>query len=309
MPQPKKTDPYFPLYLAAAGLGSLISCCIASLSLLRRYRRLGYVLWADTGNFGMNKRRRYAVITPHQPPALSPAWRGILNRYTLPRGDCCVCKGTAVVVLKLPKCKHALCMDCASSYLEAALGDLSMFPIKCPMHFDGCTSHLDAYIARRVLIPAQYSRFLEFLDRATYGDGMRCIFCLNFVIYPADMASMTGLLSSRVECPHCIQKFCIRCKQPWHYGNNNKCALDRPDEQLAAWARDSGAQRCPACHKLIEKDDPDTCNHMHHKATEGCVRERCDFCYLCGEEVLPDYPHDEKSNPGINHFPDGVFQK
>ena len=32
--------------------------------------------------------------------------------------------------------------------------------------------------------------------------------------------------------------------------------------------------------KLIEKDDPDTCNHMVHKATDGipCCRDRTDFC-------------------------------
>jgi hypothetical protein len=30
---------------------------------------------------------------------------------------------------------------------------------------------------------------------------------------------------------------------------------------------------------------------------------------LCGEEVTADYPHDEVRNPGVNHFPDGVFQK
>lgn len=29
---------------------------------------------------------------------------------------------------------------------------------------------------------------------------------------------------------------------------------------------------------------------------------------LCGEEVTPDYPHNEVRNPGVNHFPDGVFQ-
>jgi hypothetical protein len=30
---------------------------------------------------------------------------------------------------------------------------------------------------------------------------------------------------------------------------------------------------------------------------------------LCGLEVTPDYPHDEVKNPGINHFPEGVFQR
>lgn len=26
-------------------------------------------------------------------------------------------------------------------------------------------------------------------------------------------------------------------------------------------------------------------------------------------EVAPDYPHDEIRTPGVNHFPEGVFQK
>jgi hypothetical protein len=31
---------------------------------------------------------------------------------------------------------------------------------------------------------------------------------------------------------------------------------------------------------LIEKDGPDTCNHMVHKSVDGipCVRDRTDFC-------------------------------
>jgi hypothetical protein len=29
---------------------------------------------------------------------------------------------------------------------------------------------------------------------------------------------------------------------------------------------------------------------------------------LCGLEVASEYPHDEIINPGMNHFPDGVFQ-
>jgi hypothetical protein len=50
---------------------------------------------------------------------------------------------------------------------------------------------------------------------------------------------------------------------------------------------------------------------MVHKISDGipCCRERTDFCYLCGVEVLGDYPHDEVKNPGVNHFPEGVFQR
>ena len=159
---------------------------------------------------------------------------------------------------------------------------------------------------------------------------MRCIHCANYVNFPAKMDGV-----ARVICPYCQQNFCIRCKKAWHKGN--RCAVDTYDESLEAWKNSSGAQKCPACKKLIEKDDPDTCNHMIHKITDGipCIRDRTDFCCkflcfhliqvpfsyfspfstiapnadCCGEEITPDYPHNEVRNKGINHFPDGVFQR
>lgn len=46
-----------------------------------------------------------------------------------------------------------------------------MFPVKCPMHYEGCTGNINAYLAKRVLSEVQYQRFNEFSDRAIYGDG------------------------------------------------------------------------------------------------------------------------------------------
>jgi len=102
---------------------------------------------------------------------------------------------------------------------------------------------------------------------------MRCIFCSNFVNFPLNMDRV-----ARVQCPYCRQLFCVRCKQTWHEGL--RCAVDVYDDSLEAWKISSGAQKCPTCHKLIEKDDPDTCNHMVHRATDGipCSRDRTDFC-------------------------------
>ena len=102
---------------------------------------------------------------------------------------------------------------------------------------------------------------------------MRCIFCNNFVNFPDQMHRM-----ARVECPYCVQRFCIRCRKPWHV--NNKCPLDTYDDSVEVWKEETGAQPCPCCKKLIEKDDPDTCNHMVHKLSDGipCLRERTDFC-------------------------------
>jgi hypothetical protein len=121
------------------------------------------------------------------------------------------------------------------------------------------------------------------------------------------------------------------------------CPLELLDDSLDQWTKETGAQKCPTCLKVIEKDDPDTCHHMVHKSTDGipCLRDRTDFCCefsslllsllfssllssplfslsflcpvfvaldLCGLEVASEYPHDEISNPGMNHFPNGVFQ-
>lgn len=68
-------------------------------------------------------------------------------------------------------CGHALCIEDIQGYLEAALGDVSMFPLKCPMHYQGCSGHITASTAKRVLSESQYARFNEFQDRALYGEG------------------------------------------------------------------------------------------------------------------------------------------
>ena len=98
----------------------------------------------------------------------------------------------------------------------------------------------------------------------------------------------------------------MKCKIAWHVGYD--CTNEGKDD-LEDWRKASGATRCPGCFKVIEKDDAETCNHMVHKATDSipCIQERTDFCYCCGLEVTPDYPHYEAINPSINHFPDGVY--
>ena len=214
-----------------------------------------------------------------------------------------MCKVNTEKVLKLKGCQHAICLEDLNGYICTALGDVSMFPLKCPLHIDGCLSTITPHDAKRVLLEPQYDKFLEFTDRGLYGEGMRCIFCANYVKFPAE----TKL--DQMRCRKCYQCFCIRCKGPWHYGR--RCVVDAIDDTLESWKVASGAQKCPGCSKLIEKDDPSTCHHMIHKISDGipCCRERTDFCYLCGMEVQGDYPHDEVKNPGVNHFPEGVFQR
>jgi len=292
-------DPFIPYYIAAGSLGACCLACIVGFYIRRYLRRH----WPEAGYFSklFRRVRTYRIVTPKH-PRYTPRLDEFRNKF-LPLGKCCVCQEEGVKVFKVEGCKHAVCIEDIKGYLGTALGDISMFPVKCPMHYEACGGLLEARTAKRVLNRVEYEKFLDFADRATYGEGMRCIFCNNFVNFPVEGAF------SMVECPYCIQRFCMRCKKPWHFGA--RCPLDNVDDSLEAWKQDSGAQKCPSCHKLIEKDDPDTCNHMVHKITDGipCIRDRTDFCYLCGEEVTSDYPHEEVRSPGINHFPDGVFQK
>ena len=147
---------------------------------------------------------------------------------------------------------------------------------------------------------------VDFYDRSVLGEGIHCLKCGSFVNLPRDGDPM-------VQCPYCAYRWCVRCKCPWH--PNIKCS-ERADVEVEEWREQHGAQRCPGCFKVIEKDDPESCNHMTHKSTDvmPCTRERTDFCsclcrnqfaatpdslvdfhpgYCCGVEISPDYPHAE----------------
>jgi hypothetical protein len=291
-PPPPPINPlYFIIPFGAVGVVMLGICSY----LAYRHFPTQYFRWYYQG-----KIAKYAAMATFHPP-FTPKMDQFRNRFFMETGECCVCNDN-LKVLRL-KCHHGLCLEDLKGYLESALGDISQFPVKCPMHYEGCTGHIEAGTAKRVLNANQYDKFLEFSDRAVLGEGMRCIFCSNYVNFPTDSTS------SMVSCPYCMKRFCIRCRKAWHV--DARCPLDKFDDTLEQWKAATGAQKCPACMKLIEKDDPDTCNHMVHKITDGipCIHERTDFCYLCGEAVTQDYPHDEVRNPGVNHFPEGVFQK
>ena len=53
-------------------------------------------------------------------------------------------------------------------------------------------------LANIALMIKRYHKVNDLLDRATYGDGMRCIFCSNFVNFPPDLSRV-----SCMGCPYC----------------------------------------------------------------------------------------------------------
>ena len=273
-PSPRSTVPWLVIIVSVSVGGGILVIIISVLCLFRGKEDSFLHRHLLKLRFRNIKVSQFKQIVAH--PRYTPAVDNIKNQF-LPISVCCICSAEKKT-LKLG-CEHSLCLECVHGNLEAALNDIGMFPVRCPMHFDGCESLLDAHIAKRVLKEAQYKRFLDFQDRAMYGEGMRCIFCDHYVNLPLDTTI------SIVTCPHCMQRFCIRCKQA--YNVYHKCPLAHVDDSLEQWKKQSGAQKCPSCLKLIEKDGEETCNHMVHKLTDAipCIRERTDFCYICGAEV------------------------
>ena len=117
-------------------------------------------------------------------------------------------------------------------------------------------------------------KFVDFYDRSVLGEGIHCLKCGSFVNLPRDGDPM-------VQCPYCAYRWCVRCKCPWH--PNIKCS-ERADVEVEEWREQHGAQRClVGCFKVIEKDDPESCNHMTHKSTDvmPCTREHGLLLLLC----------------------------
>lgn len=124
------------------------------------------------------------IKAPPSYPKYSSTWDQYMNTF-LRKGECVVCKNPSITVMRL-QCGHGICLEDIKGYLESALGDVSMFPVKCPMHYLGCEGMVESRTAKRVLSEPQYNRFNEFCDRALYGDGTfvsHCGLCVFIAPY------------------------------------------------------------------------------------------------------------------------------
>jgi len=66
-------------------------------------------------------------------------------------------------------------------------------------------------------------------------------------------------------------------------------------------------QACPSCGAMIEKTEG--CNHITHKACQGSLTGRTDFCYCCSYKLDGEgHRFEEGTNPPVLHFPNGIFK-
>jgi hypothetical protein len=172
-----------------------------------------------------------------------------------------------------------MCSEDLSQYVRSSLGDASMFPLKCPLHHEGCPHTVSPQTARLFLNKEELGRFQEHQDRALFGDGVRCVHCRFFIVMQADLVSGASKIYL-TACPRCTKVFCMQCRKASHSGTGGVCPVDVHDASLLQWKKQCGAQQCPSCRKVIEKEDEASCNHMVHKSSDciPCCKERTDFC-------------------------------
>jgi hypothetical protein len=211
----KKSNPWIPFYYAGAAVGVFICIWFVVRLLLKKRARYGYIFYPQSNNYFKISNHYFisnflffiiassssiAVISSNH-PLYTPTIDKIKNSF-LPLGHCVICKNMKVRVVQLKKCSHGICIEDLEGYLESALGDISMFPVKCPLFFEGCSGCIDAVIAKRFLSELNYKRFLDFSDRATFGDGNNSTIshiAIHFDYYKAcDVFFVMGLLIFRV---------------------------------------------------------------------------------------------------------------
>ena len=182
---------------------------------------------------------------------------------------------------------HATCEGCLGDYARLALGDLSRCPLRCP---GGCGELVEQAALETVLAPDE----LERLERRTAQAAIQSA-GVDLVTCPACGAALAR--EGEVPAPDLV---CGECAAPL---GGAVPALDH-DAALDRFGARQGLQRCPACKTWIERADG--CQHMTHTAAQGCKRSSCDFCFICGLELLPDGLHDVR---GEVHFQteEGVF--
>jgi len=198
-------------------------------------------------------QRQFRFISPQRAPhhlEFTPLRNKLKNRF-LKVGECMICFDTEKTISL--SCNHEVCFECLKGYVSVALGDSSMFPIKCPGYIN-CKTLVEPRYIQRVLNRKEFKRYNLFNDRSLFGDGMPCIYCSHYVVF-SNEANI-----ARVACPYCKRFFCLKCQKPWHDGFD--CVSQKDKVEIEHWRKTIGAQKCPGCDKIIEKDDPETCNHV-----------------------------------------------
>lgn len=157
-------------------------------------------------------------------------------------------------------CDHYYCSACITSFVESAIQDEDLYPVRC------CLQEIPVASVKEFIVPALQKTFAE--KRAEYSVPVKNrVFCANRACLTF-LGSSEGVEKPEMACPLCESPTCPKCKQSAHPGE----CVDAATVQLRALASTEGWKTCPGCKWLVER-------------TEGCPHMVCrckvEFCYRC----------------------------
>lgn len=184
-------------------------------------------------------------------------------------------------------CKHFLCRECFTDYMESKIseGEVSDDKLICPIP-DCTTVVTEAQVQSANFEPELWNRYLNFRARGykpeEYMDEtmLECPTpdCAPFLV---ESRFATGV---SVECPTCRKEFCPLCKESGH--KNLTCeearrrrealqdAVPRLRAKVEEAMQEALVRRCTGCGVPVERAN--ACCHM------TCGQCRAEFSWICG---------------------------
>lgn len=172
---------------------------------------------------------------------------------------CIICRdpirGDAIRV----PCGHFYDVECLRDLFQAVIGDESLYPPRCcqqPIPLQQVRLHLD------------YALLNLYGEKSREFSTPNRLYCSN--------KNCSQFLGSRTagpsttRCNSCGVGTCSSCSEAAH--PFMLCGDDEDAATVLQLARESGWQRCPGCHQMVELNVG--CYHM-------TCRCRTQFCYLC----------------------------
>jgi hypothetical protein len=191
---------------------------------------------------------------------------------------CLICYEEPNKPYRLQNCGHKFCFGCLDQCINSILGDISMFPIKCPH----CMVELTIDDLETLIETGSWPKLInmgvtQYVNKNTHIMS----FCYNIGCKQINMLKMNSF-----KCDMCALSYCTECKQNLHPGLTCQEAREGVDALFKKYMEENGVRICPNkdCRMPIVRVD-------------GCFKVLCrrcntSMCFKCPADKMIAY-----SNP------------
>lgn len=124
--------------------------------------------------------------------------------------SCGICCEEPFRAYRLQKCGHKFCTQCLVDNIGSTLGDITMFPIKCPQ----CLAELVVEDLNRLLDNNLWPRLINMAVNEYVGKNSD----LLTNCFTAGCKQINFIISDYFKCDACAQSYCLECKMNFHPG-------------------------------------------------------------------------------------------